>query len=270
MLGAQLKMKKKLLVTMYMCYCEAQSRFVVRLSNYVRSRLTVTELVAKIIPYCHSMKTLISTILLLSTLSICALGQKLNSKRKFNGILIGQEKYILSPQKLDYEHKFKKKSNDSTIYRFVFEDVESLATRGTGTEMLVTKDQVFIGASFVGDNQFEKLMDFGLKPGERWTVANLFCFRESTITFELKYFDNIPNDTIYQFKIDGVGICSHTEPVKRIYGSKKLGLVRLDYVFQPSFFHTNIYDRAIFVSSDYLRRGKLKSSYSDGLIKDPR
>lgn len=215
------------------------------------------------------MKILFPTIILL-TLTFCALGQNLNSKRKFNGILIGQEKYILSPQKLDYEHKFKKKSNDSTIYSFVFQDVESIGTLGTGTEMLITKDRVFIGTSFVSDNQFEKLMDFGLKTGERWTVNNLFCFNKSTITFELKYFDNIATDTIYQFKVDGEGKCSHTDPVNRIYGSKKLGLVRLDYLLPPSYFHPNIYDRAIFISSDYLKRGKLKSFYRDGLIKDPR
>jgi hypothetical protein len=77
-------------------------------------------------------------------------------------------------------------------------------------------------------------------------------------------------DTIYQFKVDGEGKCSHTDPVKRIYGSKKLGLVRLDYLLPPSSFHSNIYDRAIFVSSDYLRRGKLESFYRDGLIRDPR
>ena len=216
-----------------------------------------------------SMKTLFTAIILLM-LSICALGQNLNSKRKFNGILIGQGKYILSSEKLDYEHKFKKKSNDSTIYSFDFQDVESIGTLGTGTEMLITKDRIFIGAFFVSDNQFEKLMDFGLKTGERWTVNNLFCFNKSTITFELKYFDNIAMDTIYQFKVDGEGQCSHTDPVKKIHGSKKLGLVRLDYILPTSSFHPNIYDRAIFVSSDYLRRGKLESFYRDGLIRDPR
>lgn len=115
---------------------------------------------------------LLSTILL-ATLSMCALGQQLNSKRKFSGILIGQEKYKLSPRKLDYEHQFKRKSNDSTIYSLDFQDV---AVIGNGkTEVLITKAQVFIGTSFIEagayDYQFQKLMDFGLKTGEHWTVT---------------------------------------------------------------------------------------------------
>ncbi len=217
------------------------------------------------------MKTVLQTILL-STLSISVLGQELNSKRKFNGILIGQEKYILSPQKLNYEDKFKRKSNDSTIYSFAFQAVEGI---GMGnSEMLITKNQVFIGTSLIeigaDDYKFEKLMDFGLKGGEKWTVNNLFCYNKSVIIFEAKYFDDIPKDTIYQFKVNGEGICSHTDPVKRIYCSKKLGLVRLDYFLPPSYFDSNIYNRAIYVSNDYLRRGELKSFYSNGRIIDPR
>ena len=194
-----------------------------------------------------------------------------NSKGKFNGILIGQEKYTLSPQKLEYEHKLKSKSKDSTIYSFDFQDVTGQGVEKT--EMLFTKDQLFIGWSHteIGayDYQFQKLMDFGLKSGDKWAVKNLFCYPKSTIIFESKYLDKILNDTVYQFRIDAGYHCSHTDPAKRIYGTKKLGLVRVDYSLEPSL-NPNKYDRAIFVSDDYLKRGELKRVYRDGLIKDTR
>ena len=41
------------LLTKCMCHCGVQCKFAVYFSNNVRSRLTVTEQVAKIIPYGH-------------------------------------------------------------------------------------------------------------------------------------------------------------------------------------------------------------------------
>lgn len=214
------------------------------------------------------MKKLLQTIVLI-TFWTSVFGQELHSRRKFNGILIGQGKHILSPTRLDYKHKFKKKLNDSIIYSFEFQDVEGIGTPDTA-EMRIVRDKIYIGPYFDGDNEFEKLMDFGIKVGQQWTARNLFCFNNSTITFETKYFDNIAKDTLYQFRVDGKGLCSHTDRVTRIYGSRKLGLVRLDYSLPPSSFQTNIYGRAIFVSDDYIRRRKLNSLYKGGLIKIPR
>jgi hypothetical protein len=210
------------------------------------------------------------TIILVTTLSTQVLGQELNSKRKFNGILVGQEKFERASHSLEYRHKFKRESSDSTFYVLEFQNVESIQTGDKGTEMLKIKDQIFIGTSLSPSSeikQFEKLMDFKVAVGESWTARNLFCANTSTITFELKYFDNLANDTIYRFKVDVAGLCSHTDPVKRIYGSKKLGLVRLDYQLLSDTFNSSEYEYAIFIADNYLSRRKLKALYEAGQIE---
>src|SRR6185295_161693 len=147
-----------------------------------------------------------------------------------NGVLTGSVDFKLSSAEFPYEQKFVKQSADTLIFRFRFQDVFL-----EEANMAVRKDQVFIEMQemkSLAQSRFQKVLDFGLKRSEWWTVEFLFNYKSAKIIFEKKNLDNIIQDTIYQFKVVGQGPFSHTDQITRIYGSRKLGLVRVDSFLQ--------------------------------------
>jgi hypothetical protein len=205
------------------------------------------------------------------TIATSAVGQQFTDqkvKRIFSGILIGSSGSELSSTKLLYEQELLKKSTDTSVYIFWFQDVFP-----EETEVLTIEKRVFVNikerASLSEDNQeYQKLLDFGMSTNDQWKTNFLFRCNTATIVFERKNWDNLIQDTLYRFKVSGQRYWSHVEPITRIYATKKLGIVRVDSTFEPQMLPSrNKFEKAIFVSNDYIKRSRLKDYFKKGLLR---
>lgn len=189
-------------------------------------------------------------------------------KRHFNGIWIGNEGTQVGPAGI-MENEFIMRSGDTLIYSFSFDFVFGLLD--APTKVFVLHKEVFIDikhqAVLTSDRKrYQKYLDFGLSPEAQWHVEWLFDCQSAVIQFEKRAWDDIAQDTLYQFKVTGSEYSSHSEPVNRIYATRNEGLVRVDYTIQESSLFPQKYKRLVIVSDDYMKRSRLKKYYKMGLL----
>jgi hypothetical protein len=187
--------------------------------------------------------------------------------RIFSEILISSSGFEVNSNKFPYEQVLLKKSADTSVYKF-----SSDLVFWEETEMLTIDKKVFVNLkgmkTLSTDNQkYQKLLDFGLSPNDQWKTSWLFHYNTATIVFEQKSWESLVLDTLYRFRVNGKGLASHTVPTTRIYATKRLGIVRIDSKFQPESMHPNRFEKAIFVSKDYIKRSRLKDYFKKGLLK---
>jgi hypothetical protein len=199
--------------------------------------------------------SILTILILYSAVGPVGAKDTLKIKKRFNTVLVNKDKFTFSKAKTIYKEALLNKIGDTLFYRVNFSEIihEPFILAKINGQYLM-KNEYFTSA--LNPEKYQLLFDITAKKGDRWNAGGIFNHSKCTIIFEDRINDQLTNEDLYIFIVEGDYATSHSDYVTKIYISPIKGIVRLDFN-KLSMGEKD--EKAISFADNFIKRSQIKS-----------